>query len=69
MEQIDNRLIDIEIKIAHQEDLVDTLNQTVYEQARRIDQLEAMIAKLAEHVRNNAHSGPNTILNEKPPHY
>lgn len=69
MEQIDNRLIDIEIKLAQQEDLVDTLNQTVYEQGRRIDLLEAMVAKLAEHVRNNAHSGPGTVLNEKPPHY
>ena len=69
MEQIDNRLIDIEIKIAHQEDLVDTLNQTVYEQARRIDQLDAIMAMLAEHVRNIAQSGPGTILNEKPPHY
>ena len=69
MEHIDNRLVDIELKLVHQEDLVDTLNKTVYEQARRIDQLEAMIAKLADHVRNNMHSGPGTILNEKPPHY
>lgn len=69
MEHIDNRLVDIELKLVQQEDLVDTLNKTVYEQSRRIDQLEAMLAKLADHVRNNMHSGPNTILNEKPPHY
>ena len=64
----DNRFIDIEIKVAHQENLVDSLNQTVYEQGRRIDQLEAMVAKLAEHVRGlrDAGQGP---LNEKPPHY
>lgn len=64
----EERFIDIEIKLAHQEDLVEELNQVVYQQSRRIDQLEAMVAKLAEHVRNNAHSGPGT-LNEKPPHY
>jgi SlyX protein len=65
----EERFIDLEIKLAQQEDLVDTLNRTVYEQARRIDLLEAMLAKLAEHVRNNAHAGPNTLQNERPPHY
>jgi hypothetical protein len=29
----ENRLIDIEIKLADQENLVDTLNRTIYEQA------------------------------------
>ncbi|MDL2356762.1 MAG: SlyX family protein, partial [Pseudomonadota bacterium] len=32
-------LIDIEIKLAHQEDLVEELNKVVYQQSRRIDQL------------------------------
>jgi SlyX protein len=64
----EERFVNIEIKLAHQEDLVDELNKLVYQQSRRIDQLEAMVSKLAEHVRNNAHSGPGT-LNEKPPHY
>jgi SlyX protein len=64
----EDRIIDIEIKLAHQENLVESLNQTMYEQGRRIDQLEAMVAKLAEHIRalRDAGQGP---LNEKPPHY
>lgn len=65
---IEDRFIDIEIKLAQQEDLVDTLNQTVYQQARKIDQLEAMVAKLAEHIRNLQEAGQNPI-NERPPHY
>lgn len=64
----ENRLVDIEIKLALQEDLVDTLNQTVYRQSRRIDQLEAMIEKLAERVRTLQESGQGP-LNERPPHY
>ena len=64
----EERFVDIEIKLAHQEDLVESLNDVVYQQTRRIDQLEAMVAKLAEHLRNNAQSGP-TPLNEPPPHY
>ena len=64
----EDRFVDIEIKLAHQEDLVESLNQMVYQQSRRIDQLDAMVQQLAEHIRNNAHSGPGT-LNDKPPHY
>lgn len=64
----ENRIIDIEIKLSFQENQVDALNRTIYEQGRRIDQLEAMVAKLAEHVRTlrDAGQGP---LNERPPHY
>ena len=64
----EDRFVDIEIKLAHQEDLVDSLNGIVYQQARKIDQLEAMIAKLAEHIRNLQEAGQNPI-NERPPHY
>ncbi len=64
----EDRFVDIEIKLAQQEDLVDSLNGIVYQQARKIDQLEAMIAKLAEHIRNLQEAGQNPI-NERPPHY
>lgn len=64
----EDRFVDIEIKLAHQEDLVETLNQTIYQQSRRIDQLEAMLAKLADHVRNLQEAGQQPI-NERPPHY
>lgn len=66
----ENRLIDIEIKIAHQEDVVESLNQVVYEQQKKIDQLEAMISALARHVRELSGSGnASDVANEKPPHY
>jgi SlyX protein len=66
----EDRFVDIEIKLAHQEDLVESLNQVVYQQSKRIDQLEAMLHKLADHVRDNgaASSGAGTA-NEVPPHY
>jgi len=64
----ENRFIDIEIKLSHQENQVDGLNRTIYEQGRRIDQLEGLVAKLAEHLRalRDAGQGP---VNERPPHY
>lgn len=64
----EDRFVDIETKLTHQEDLVESLNQTVYQQGRRIDQLEAMVAKLAEHVRNQQETGQAPV-NERPPHY
>jgi SlyX protein len=64
----EDRFVDIEIKLAHQEDMVESLNQVVYQQAKRIDQLEKMVNQLAEHIRNNAQSGPNPV-NDRPPHY
>jgi SlyX protein len=66
----EDRFIDIEIKLAHQEDLVESLNQVVYQQSKRIDRLEGMLTKLADHVRDNAASGGAAgTANEKPPHY
>ena len=64
----EDRFINLEIKVAQQEDLMDELNKTIYRQERRIDQLEAMVTKLADHVRTlrDAGQGP---LNERPPHY
>ncbi len=64
----EDRFVDIEIKLAHQEDLVESLNQVIYQQSRRLDQLEAIVQHLAEHIRNNAQSGPNPV-NDRPPHY
>jgi SlyX protein len=64
----EDRFVAIEIKLAHQEDLVDSLNQTVYQQARRIDQLEAMLQQMATHLRNLREAGQHPV-NERPPHY
>ncbi len=65
----EDRFVDIEIKLAYQEDLVESLNQVVYQQSLRIDQLEALVNKLGEHIRNNSQTTPGMLLGERPPHY
>lgn len=65
----EERLVEIEIKLARQEDLVDTLNQTVYRQQKKIDELEALCAALARHVREMREAAAAGPANEKPPHY
>ncbi|WP_034296147.1 SlyX family protein [Herbaspirillum sp. RV1423] len=67
----EERLVDIELKLTHQEDTVDTLNKIVYEQQKKIDQLEKLLSALARQVKDTANSisEQRTIENEKPPHY
>ena len=64
----EDHFINLEIKLAQQEDLLDELNKTIYRQERRIDQLEAMLTKMADHVRTLRDAG-QAPLNEPPPHY
>lgn len=64
----EERFVNIEIKVAHQEDLVDELNQRVYDQQKQIDKLEQRLAALAQHIRDNPQGGQGPV-NERPPHY
>lgn len=70
---IEDRLVDIETKIAYQEYLVQELNDTVYRQQKKIDQLEAICKSLVDHVRalSEAAEGKpgGNVLDERPPHY
>lgn len=65
----EDRFVDIEIKLAQMEDLVESLNDVVYQQSKRIDQLEALTSKMAEHIRNSQQSAGQGVVNERPPHY
>jgi SlyX protein len=67
----EERLVDIEIKLARQEDLLDVLNSTVYRQQRRIDELEALCAALAKRIAESQQSdaGGQQGAHEIPPHY
>lgn len=66
----EDRLVNIELKIAAQEDLVDTLNNMVYQQQKKIDELETLCTALARQLKETRDSmterGP---ANERPPHY
>lgn len=70
---IEDRLVDIETKIAYQEDLVQELNMTVYQQQKKIDQLEAICKSLIDHIKalSEAAEGKSegNVLEERPPHY
>ena len=67
----EDRFIDIEIKLAHQEHTVESLNQRVYEQQQQIDKLELMGAALVQLVRDQAQGGGGggALAHAPPPHY
>ncbi len=66
----EDRLIDIETKIAYQEDLLQELNKIIYEQQKKIDRLEAVCDSLIGHIRELSEVvAEGGMLNERPPHY
>jgi len=66
----EDRLIDLESKLAHQDQLLNELNDVVTEQQARIMQLEQLSTSLMERVRSIGESTPDDAAqDEKPPHY
>lgn len=66
----EDRLVDIEIKLSHQEDAVEELNKVVCQQQKKIDHLEAICEALIRHVKELSDSAAETrSTNEPPPHY
>lgn len=67
---IEDRLVNIETKVSFQDDLIDELNKTVYQQQLRLDQLEAICTSLTRHIQSLAEAGNiGKSVDERPPHY
>lgn len=66
----EERLVNIETKIAYQEDLVEELNKIVYQQQQKLAQLEAVCSALARQIQALAEAGSEgKLAHERPPHY
>ena len=64
------RLAEIEAKLTLSEDLLESLNRTVYRQQQHIDRLERELRGLRDQVESaSAAAEPNTLRDEIPPHY
>lgn len=67
---MDERLIEIETKVAYQEHTISELNDVIYRQQQQIDQLERICNALTDRVQDMAESaGAEKGGYEKPPHY
>ena len=66
----EDRLVDIETKLAHQDQILYELDDVVTQQQERIMQLEKLCDSLLERVRAIAESMPGDApQDERPPHY
>ncbi len=67
----EQRLVNIESKLAFQEDQLEELNKTVYQQQQQIERLEAICEALARQVRSLGDAGGEGkgAANERPPQY
>lgn len=67
---MEERLVKLESKLGHQEYLLDVLNKTVYEQQKKLDELDALCIALAKRLVDVHARLPDGLpANEKPPHY
>ncbi len=66
---MDDRVTELEVKLAFAEDLLDNLNQTVFRQQERIDQLERMVRDLRTLVAEALPAEQRSLRDEIPPHY
>lgn len=70
---IEERLIEIEIKLTGQEDLTQELNRLVYQQQKQIDELRmlctALVKRLGEAGGDQGDTGTGLYTQERPPHY
>ena len=65
----ENRLIDLETKIAHQEQVLDELNSALVDQQEQISALRKLCASLAEQLRHQPDELSGLTGEEPPPHY
>lgn len=68
-DNIDQRLIDLEIKASFNEDLLEQLNQVVFRQQQQIDLLLRELAALRQQAPEGGAGMPRNLRDELPPHY
>ena len=65
MSEHEERMIDLEMRLMHQEKLLEQLNEIVRDQHAQLEGLARVITHLKEQVLG----GPTEDVNEPPPHY
>jgi SlyX protein len=63
------RLDEVEVKLGYVDDLLDTLNRTVFRQQQQIEQLAQALAALRQSLRPIASGAASDPRDEIPPHY
>lgn len=66
----DERIINLEIKYAHQDEFLIQLNKIVTDHQKNIERLEKEILDLKRNINlSNGMDGNRSLSDDKPPHY
>ncbi|RYX87109.1 MAG: SlyX family protein [Bradyrhizobiaceae bacterium] len=68
LESLRERIETMEMRIAYQDDTIETLNATITSQWKQIDMLTRQMAAIGERLAE-AETAVGTPSNERPPHY
>jgi len=66
---LEARLTGLEVKLSFAEDLIESLNDTVFRQQRQIEALAAVLAQLREQAAEPGQPGTANLRDDIPPHY
>ena len=72
MDELEHRIIELEIQTALQEDLIGSLNDTVAKMRQTLDLQQAQLRLLYQKMQDKGASGerePYSLRDEIPPHY
>lgn len=66
---LEARLTGLEVKLSFAEDLIESLNDTVFRQQRQIEALATVLAQLREQAAEPGQPGTANLRDDIPPHY
>ncbi|MCK9283537.1 MAG: SlyX family protein [Rhodocyclaceae bacterium] len=66
---MDERIIELEIKLGFTEDMIDALNGTIYRQQQQIDALQQAFQALRQQMLAAQPAEQRSLRDEIPPHY
>ncbi len=62
-------LIDLQMKLMHQQEELESMSDTVIQQGKEIDKLKIQLDEFKARLDDIATDGSNIPVDEKPPHY
>lgn len=65
----DQRLTDLESRIAFQEDSIQALSDELWRQQKELERLQQLCTLMLQQMQESGGGNPGQPLDEKPPHY
>lgn len=63
------RVTELEVKLGFAEDLLEQLNQQVFEQQKQIEAMASLIGQLRNQQTDGGNAPWRSLLDDRPPHY